>query len=122
MESNGKYYVSCIVDNMQPEIKAMQERNLRGKLLCELEEVIYSGEMIAIKVTREERPDIYNFCNLGASRITYTASITTAREIPVFLKPTLSRKTKGRNHRKKDRARARLERAKRRKYLEGLKR
>lgn len=29
MESNEKYRVCCIVDNTQPEIKAMQEKDMK---------------------------------------------------------------------------------------------
>ena len=57
MESNEKYRVRCIVDNTQPEIKAMQEKDMKKRLLCELEEVLCSGDVVTIKVTREESPD-----------------------------------------------------------------
>lgn len=121
MESNEKYRVSCIVDNTQPEIKAMQEQDMKKRLLCELEEVLCSGDMVTIKVTREESPDIYRLCNVGASRVTYTANLGVVQEMPIMINAEPFRKSTGRNHRKKDRARARLARARRRKLLERLK-
>lgn len=121
MESNEKYRVRCIVDNTQPEIKAMQEKDMKKRLLCELEEVLCSGDVVTIKVTREESPDIYGVCNVGASHVTYTANLGLAQEMPIMINAEPFRKSTGRNHRKKDRARARLARARRRKLLERLK-
>lgn len=122
MESNEKYRVSCIVDNMQPEIKAMQEKDIRKRLLCDLEEVICSGEMVTIKVTREEHQEIHDFYKWpGASRVTYTANLGAVQEMPIMINAEPFSKSTGRNHRKKDRARARLARARRRKLLERLK-
>ena len=121
MESNEKYRVRCIVDNTQPEIKAMQEKDMKKQLLCELEEVLCSGGAVTIKVTREESPDIYGFCNVGASCVTYTANLGVAQKMPIMINAEPFRKSMGRNHRKKDRARARLARARRRKLLERLK-
>lgn len=85
MESNEKYRVCCIVDNTQPEIKAMQEKDMKKRLLCELEEVLCSGDAVTIKVTREESPDIYGFCNVGASHVTYTANLGLAQEMPIMI-------------------------------------
>lgn len=76
---------------------------------------------VTIKVTREESPDICGFCNVGASRVTYTANLGVAQEMPIMINAELFKKSTGRNHRKKDRARARLARARRRKLLERLK-
>lgn len=121
MESKEKYRVCCIVDNTQPEIKAMQEKDMKKRLLCELEEVLCSGDAVTIKVTREESPDIYGFCNVGASCVTYTANLGVAQKMPIMINAEPFRKSTGRNHRKKDRARARLARARRRKLLERLK-
>lgn len=122
MESNEKYRVSCVVDNMQPEIKAMQEKDIRKRLLCDLEEVICSGEMVTIKVTREEHQEMHDFYKWpGASRVTYTANLGAVQEMPIMINAEPFRKSTGRNHRKKDRTRARLARARRRKLLERLK-
>lgn len=122
MESNEKYRVSCVVDNMQPEIKAMQEKDIRKRLLCDLEEVICSGEMVTIKVTREEHQEMHDFYKWpGTSRVTYTANLGVVQEMPIMINAEPFRKSTGRNHRKKDRARARLARARRRKLLERLK-
>ena len=85
MESNEKYRVRCIVDNTQPEIKAMQEKDMKKRLLCELEEVLCSGDVVTIKVTREESPDIYGVYNVGASRVTYTANLGLAQEMPIMI-------------------------------------
>lgn len=105
MENNEKYRVSCVVDNMQPEIKAMQEKDIRKRLLCDLEEVICSGEMVTIKVTREEHQEMHDFYKRpGASRVTYTANLGAVREMPIMINAELFRKSTGRNHRKKDRA------------------
>ena len=122
MESNEKYRACCIVDNTQPEIKAMQEKDIRKRLLCDLEEVICSGEMVTIKVTREEHQEMHDFYKWpGASRVTYTANLGAVQEMPIMINAEPFSKSTGRNHRKKDRARARLARARRRKLLERLK-
>ena len=103
MESNEKYRVSCIVDNMQPEIKAMQEKDIRKRLLCDLEEVICSGEMVTIKVTREEHQEMHDFYKWpGASRVTYTANLGAVQEMPIMINAEPFSKSTGRNHRKKE--------------------
>lgn len=113
MGNNDKYSISCIVDNTQPEIKAMQEKDIKRRLLCELAEMICSGQLMTIKVTREEQPDIYNSPGLDTSRITYNAALVRVPEMQIIIRPSMP--ATGRNHRKKDRARARMARAERRK-------
>lgn len=113
MENNDKYSISCIVDNTQPEIKAMQEKDIKRRLLCELAEMICSGQLMTIKVTREEQPDIYNSPGLDTSRITYNAALVRVPEMQIIIRPSMP--ATGRNRRKKDRARARMARAERRK-------
>ena len=124
MESNERYGVTCIVDNKEPVIKAAIEKTAREELLQVLERAIFSGARIAIKVTREEYP--YSECDEEyAERCTVAHYIGTDLQRVIYradlaaVKPY--RKSTGRNHRKKDKARARLARARRRKLLERLK-
>lgn len=113
---NGKYRVTGVVDISRPELREMQERELRRRLLLDLVEILCSGKNVRIKITRDEekRYMYYNY-------VTYTADLEAVQEIPLMINPEPYRKATGRNHRKKDRARARLARAQRRKLLERLK-
>ena len=133
MESNERYGVTCIVDNKEPVIKAAIEKTAREELLQVLERAIFSGARIAIKVTREEYPysecdekyaercTVAHYIGTDLQRVIYRADLAAVKEMPILVDIKPYRKSTGRNHRKKDRARARLARAQRRKLLERLK-
>ena len=119
MESNERYGVTCIVDNKEPVIKAAIEKTAREELLQVLERAIFSGARIAIKVTREEYPyserdeeyaercTVAHYIGTDLQRVIYRADLAAVKEMPLLVDIKPYRKSTGRNHRKKDRARAR---------------
>lgn len=116
---NGKYRVAGVVDISRPELREMQERELRRRLLLNLAEILCSGKNVRIKITRDEEKDTRTPFRVK-NYVTYTADLDAVQEIPLVINPEPYRKATGRNHRKKDRARARMARARHRKLLERL--
>ncbi len=49
--------VQGIIDTNIPEIKAMQEMNLRRKLMEEIEGVLFNGENHVVKIKRHEHKE-----------------------------------------------------------------
>lgn len=91
--SRPTFCVQGIIDKCQPQISDMIEKGLKRQLLEGIEAVLCDGEYHVVKIERQEEVwNDYNRC----------------------------KKSTGRNHRKKDRAKARRLRAERKKLAARL--
>jgi len=127
------YASQGIIDKKQPQISEIIEKRLRSELMEKIEAVLCDGEYHVVKITRDEGAipllqEVFPHEKTEV-RVTYEAEIKEVREkIAAF--PRLYREpwereplpypSKGRNHRKKDRARARYRKALRKKLREDL--
>lgn len=82
---DNRYAVDAIKDEaVPPEII---EKNLRSKMLKELEGVLFSGEMVAIKISKEDLPG-----NGYGGLIRYQAEVKQVRQVECVYVPPASRK------------------------------
>lgn len=128
--TNVTYAAQGFTDPKLPEVNKSIEKRLRRRLLEDLEEILFNGEMHVINISREE--DIVPSDEIirqpyGANvvRVTYRAEISRVEHkhftvMEAWNEYNHCKKHKGRNHRKKDRAEARKKRAKRRKVAARL--
>lgn len=119
------FRVEGIIDKCQPQISEMIEKRLRRELLEGIAGEICDGEYHVVKIEREESfIHLPPFSREGMeTRVTYTAEITEVQHRHYMVADVckLSIKSTGRNHRKKDRAKARRKRAERKKLEARLK-
>lgn len=114
------FAVKGIIDTEQAEISDMIERRLRRELLEGIEGLLFNGETHAVKIVRCEE-NIPHALAETATKVTYRAEITQVHQHYLEIQAIPYYPTKGRNHRKKDRAAARRRRAERKKLRERLK-
>ena len=121
------YRVQSLIDKNQPLVSEMVEKELRRQLLEGIADVLYDGEYHVVRILRKEEflhllPTTRPYGDSEA-RVTYQAEITEVqhRHYQVADVCKLSIKSTGRNHRKKDRAKARRLRAERKKLAARLK-
>ena len=119
--------VQGIIDKRTPQISTMIEKKLRRELLEGIEEILCDGEYHVVRIKRDEGfIPLPNFPHEPTEvRVTYRAEILEVEHRHCTVKDAWNeyyqyKQTKGRNHRKKDRARARQKRAKRKKLKERL--
>lgn len=122
------FCVDGIIDKYRPQMCEMVERDLRRRLLEGIEAVLCDGEYHVVRITRQE--EFIHFLPTDLSgeeaRVTYRAEITEVRHRHYLVADTWNeynrfKKSTGRNHRKKDRAKARRLRAERKKRAARLK-
>lgn len=125
------FCVQGVIDKNQPRISDMVERNLRRQLLEGIEAVLCDGEYHVVKIERQEEqlPPLVpsTLVTLPAeARVTYRAELTEVQHRHYMVADAWNeynrcKKSTGRNHRKKDRAKARRLRAERKKLAARLK-
>ncbi len=69
MESN-RYRVERIIEQVPQEIRPVVEGYLRGELMRGMEDVLFSGNWVAVKIEREEETRY-----LEGLRVRYTANV-----------------------------------------------
>lgn len=119
-QNNGVYGVSSFLDYRDARLYEYDNQALRHKLLNGIEAALFSPGKHVVEITREVSKDTLPYSNL--EKVTYKARITEVqvREYAeIQMLPYYP--AKGRNHRKKDRARARQRRALQRKLRERMK-
>lgn len=119
--------VQGIIDKSNQKISDMIEKNLRRELLKEIEAELYDGEYHVVRITRDEGfIPLPNFPHEATEvRVTYRAEISEVKHRHYTVEDAWNdynhcRKSTGRNHRKKDRARARRKKAERKKLVARL--
>lgn len=119
VQNNGVYGVSGFIDYRDAQLYEYQNKLLRRRLLEGLEEVLFSPGKHVVEITRktDQGRAVYN----NMEHVSYRAKITQVQEIQLDIKARPYYPAKGRNHRKKDRARARQRRAMQRKLREHMK-
>ena len=124
------FCVQGIIDKNQPQISDIVESNLRRQLLEGIEAILCNGEYHVVKVSRQEEklPPLLNttMVTLPAEvRVTYRAELTEVQHRHYIVADAWDdynrcKKSTGRNHRKKDRAKARRLKAERKKLATRL--
>ena len=125
------FCVQGIIDKCQPRISDMIEKNLKRQLLEGIEAVLCDGEYHVVRILRQEEiiPPLLPTTHLHSTaevRVTYRAEITEVQHKHYQVADAwedlykLGIKSTGRNHRKKDRAKARRLRAERKKLAARL--
>lgn len=125
------FCVQGIIDKLQPQISDMVEKNLRRQLLEGIAEVLCDGEYHVVRIMRQEEilppllPTTY-LRSISDAKVTYRAELTEVQHnhyqvADVWNDYNRCKKSTGRNHRKKDRAKARRLRAERKKLAARLK-
>ena len=128
--SRPTFCVQGIIDKCQPQISDMIEKGLKRQLLEGIEAVLCDGECHVVKIERQEEviPPLLPTTHLRSTaevRVTYRAEIKEVQHIhyqvaDVWNDYNRCKKSTGRNHRKKDRAKARRLRAERKKLAARL--
>lgn len=119
------YAVQGIIDKNQPQIAEIVEKGLRRQLLEGIDGVLFDGRHHVIAIARKELNEPLLMQEPNITRVEYRAEITEVEHRHYMVADAWGeyltcRKSKGRNHRKKDRAVARRKRAERRKLRERL--
>lgn len=124
------FFVQGVIDKCQPLISEKVEKNLKRQLLEGIEAVLCDGEYHVVKIERQEEviPPLLPTTHLRSTaevRVTYRAEIKEVQHIhyqvaDVWNDYNRCKKSTGRNHRKKDRAKARRLRAERKKLAARL--
>lgn len=124
------FCVQGVIDKCQPLISEMVEKNLKKQLLEGIAQVLCDGEYHVVRILRQEEilppllPTTY-LRSISEVRVTYRAELKEVQHInyqvaDVWNEYNRCKKSTGRNHRKKDRAKARRLRAERKKQAARL--
>ncbi len=123
--SRPTFCVQGIVDKWPPGVCEIMEKELRRHLLEGMGQILCDGDYHVVRVARQEELLPQRDCRETA-KVTYRAEISEVQHRHYMIQDAWyefnsRKKSTGRNHRKKDRAKARRQRAERKKLAARLK-